>query len=375
MESQPKTILLIDDEKTLLFGLSVMVKKAGFNVLTANNGTDALRLAKTEQPDLIVSDVTMPPPNGFELRAIFSSDPDLSSIPFIFLTSHGSKSDKLRGLRSGADDYVTKPVSYEELVARIQAVLRRVALERRQERNLMQGEIKELREQILGNVTLELRSPLSLVLQTLEMSLMDRFSQDRQKQKKFIQAALNNAYRLEKMIEDLIALIQMDQGTVNNFRQVLSIERDFYPLVKFYRKRYAKRRFRMTARVVPGVVIYASQGGFKHAVGHLIDNACKFSPEKGHIDISLTRNGQGGCILTITDRGRGIPLELHEKVFERFYQINQPDTLNNEGLGLGLTIARAFARGLGGDVVLIEQKKGCQVQMTLPPPERSSNTF
>ena len=111
---------------------------------------------------------------------------------------------------------------------------------------------------------------------------------------------------------------------------------------------------------------------FRHVLFHLLDNACKFNPTsklfgKNRVNVVLAQNGQGGCILTISDQGPGIAPAYREKVFERFYQITRPELHNNEGLGVGLTIARAFARALGGDVVILDSKSGCQVQMTLPP--------
>ena len=85
------------------------------------------------------------------------------------------------------------------------------------------------------------------------------------------------------------------------------------------------------------------------------------------MDINLAANGEGGCILTVTDQGPGIPVELCEKAFERYFQVSQGDARLYEGLGVGLTIARAFARGLGGDVVILDSDAGCRVQMTIPP--------
>lgn len=358
------TILLIDDEDAMLLALSTIVKKAGYNVLKANNGIDALRLAEEHLPNLIICDVTMPFPNGFELRELLSDNPSTRTIPFIFLTSKGSDADKLKGLELGADDYITKPFKRQELLARIKALLRRVSWEHEKEKSAAEGEIKRFSTEILRNVSHELRTPLSVILQALELELMSR-------QSEFIQTIFENAHHLKRVINDLITLTQLDQGMVSQFRQPIDLELDFHALTEKYQLYEKKVEFKVL--VDSDVKIYAPRNEFQQAVEHLIDNAVKFSPEDGIIMISLAANGVGGCHLTITNRGVTIPPELREKVFERFYQVSQGLTREYTGLGVGLTIARAFARSLGGDVLIIDNEpilgtdSGCSVRMTIPP--------
>jgi DNA-binding response OmpR family regulator len=118
-------ILIIDDDDNLLFGLLAVMRREGYECISANNGKDGLSLAQERLPDLIISDVMMPPPNGFELRKQLSVNPKTIHIPFIFLTARASQGDKIFGLEAGADDYITKPFDRGELVARVRAVLRR----------------------------------------------------------------------------------------------------------------------------------------------------------------------------------------------------------------------------------------------------------
>lgn len=117
-----KQILLIDDDKTLLELLTGHVRSAGYCVLTASNGKDGLKTASEEQPDLVVLDVMMPGMDGWEVCQRLQ---DTSCAPIIMLTAKGDEIDKLRGFHLGVDDYVTKPFSFAELVARIGAVLAR----------------------------------------------------------------------------------------------------------------------------------------------------------------------------------------------------------------------------------------------------------
>lgn len=116
------TILLIDDDSTLLELLAGHLQTMGYRALTAHEGPSGLRLAAESQPDLIVLDVMMPGMDGWEVCQRLR---EKSRVPIILLTAKDDEIDKLRGFRLGVDDYVTKPFSFAELVARVGAVLAR----------------------------------------------------------------------------------------------------------------------------------------------------------------------------------------------------------------------------------------------------------
>ncbi len=124
-------ILLIDDDTTLLDLLSGHLQTAGYRPLAASDGASGLRLAAETRPDLVVLDVMMPGMDGWQvverLRGRDAPAGRLYSTPVIMLTAKGEEIDKLRGFRLGVDDYVTKPFSFAELVARVGAVLARAA--------------------------------------------------------------------------------------------------------------------------------------------------------------------------------------------------------------------------------------------------------
>lgn len=117
-----QTILLIDDDKTLLELLSSHLETAGYHALVASDGPSGVRQAAQAQPDLVVLDVMMPGMDGWEVCRRLRED---SSVSIIMLTAKGEEIDKLRGFRLGVDDYVTKPFSFAELTARVGAVLAR----------------------------------------------------------------------------------------------------------------------------------------------------------------------------------------------------------------------------------------------------------
>jgi two-component system OmpR family response regulator len=127
-------LLVVEDEPNIRELLATSLRFAGFEVLTAANGAEAVKLATTESPDLVVLDVMLPDVDGFTVtRKIRETG---RHVPIVFVTARDSTDDKIKGLTVGGDDYVTKPFSLDEVVARIRAVLRRTRGEQDDESSL-----------------------------------------------------------------------------------------------------------------------------------------------------------------------------------------------------------------------------------------------
>ena len=144
-------VLVVDDEQRILSFLSSKLRASGYEVLTASNGIEAFEQVQAQEPDLVVLDVMMPKMDGFEtLRQLRS----FSSVPVIILSAKGSNADKVKGLDLGADDYLAKPFSPDELIARIEAVRRRLA----------PTEKRKVYEQFsLGDLTIDFKKRLVIV--------------------------------------------------------------------------------------------------------------------------------------------------------------------------------------------------------------------
>ena len=122
------TILVVDDERHIVELVRFNFEKEGYNVITACDGREANKRAQEEKPDLIVLDVMLPEMDGFEVCQAIQKDTEMSEIPIIMLTARSEEIDKILGLEIGADDYITKPFSPRELLARVKARLRRIAV-------------------------------------------------------------------------------------------------------------------------------------------------------------------------------------------------------------------------------------------------------
>ena len=362
-------ILVIDDEPSIRLGIVVAIRRHGLQVIEAVDGRDGLQKAKQYLPDLIISDVMMPPPDGFELKHLLDADPNTASIPFIFLTARSGKEDRIAGIRDGADDYISKPFGMDELLARLDALLRRVQTERQHGRDQMaeiaRQDMDKLRAEILQNFHHELRTPLMNIITPLELAVNNKFD-DPVLQSNFLRTALSNVDRLESLVSDIIILSNIDQGNLNSIRQPIDLKVHLLNPIQKRLERYKTKELNFTHQILGDGEIKAARREFTQSVLHLVDNAFKFSPQNGHVNLAIDAGVNGGVKMAVSDDGPGIPLELREKVFEKFYQISQGDTRQHDGLGVGLTIARAVFRNLRGDVTIADSPKGCLVVAELP---------
>lgn len=178
------TILIVDDEQDMRQLIDVMLTKSGFQTFTAANGTEAYHIVTQQTVDLVLLDVMMPGENGF---VVCETIRGIANVPVIFLTARDSNEDKVRGLTLGGDDYMVKPFTTSELIARINAVLRRAgAAVQMIEQKFMQRGIIQL-DETSRKVTIH-QEPVALTLK--EFELLHLFMQ-----------SPNNVYTREQLLE------------------------------------------------------------------------------------------------------------------------------------------------------------------------------
>ena len=132
-------VLVVDDEEHIVELLKFNLENTGYKVITANNGNDAIRLAKENKPDLVLLDFMLPGMDGFDVCKEIKRNTETRKTAIIMLTAKGEEVDKILGLELGADDYITKPFSIRELLARVKAVLRRSANVKTEEINVFES--------------------------------------------------------------------------------------------------------------------------------------------------------------------------------------------------------------------------------------------
>jgi len=304
-------------------------------------------------PDLILADIMMPRMDGYELYKAIRARPGGVALPFIFLTAKAAKEDILMGKGLGAEDYLTKPFSPDELIVAVRSRLQRA----RAIRDAMGAEFEELKHQVVTILGHELRTPLTYVTGYTEMALEDAASLSPEELRVFLLGIKQGADRLNRLLEDVLTLLRLDSGRMaRDFKILARVYEELGVIVERavaqYMVRAADAGVSLEVRLPPDLPpVYLCEPFFVDALGRLVDNGIKFSlgPSKR---VVVGGQSVGDWVeVSVSDQGVGIPPEEVPHLFERFRQIGR-EKMEQQGVGLGLAIAQQLIQMHGGEVTV-----------------------
>ena len=338
------TILVVEDDVHLMDGIREILELEGYKVVTAVSGFDGLeRLGALRMvPDLIVSDIMMPKMDGYQFFQAVRDESKWLAIPFIFLTAKGEKSDIRLGKKMGADDYVTKPFSAEDLLVAVSSKLAR----QEQIKSAFSAQISEMKKRILTILNHEFRTPLTYVIAYADMLSRDADELSLVELKEFLKGVNTGADRLRRLISNFIFLVELETGEVDlTYSWRKRTITDYASIIQLAMKndQVMIDSSRVRVKIAPDAPpIIGDEEYLAGALARMIDNAGKFSKEGGDIIIEIGTDAEDRPMIAVTDRGRGIPREEIDQIFDSFYQINRQQ-YEDQGAGSGLAIVRGVA--------------------------------
>ena len=347
-DASARARILVADDNADMRDYIVRLIGTRWAVQTAGDGAAALEAARRSPPDLILSDVMMPRLDGFGLLQEVRRDPALRRTPVILLSARAGEEAKVDGLDAGADDYLIKPFSARELMARIQTHLTLARL--RTEFDDAQRAVR-MRDDFIAIAGHELRTPLTalrLQIEGVSRAVARDLAPERARER--LDRALTNADRLGKLIEGLLDVSRIASDGLVLKRQPVDLARLVLEAMDRSREQIEKGGY---------TVFFLGGGGpcvgewdalrLDELVSNLVANAIKYGRSAGKIDIGL-RQDHDAAMLTVTDRGIGIAPEDQERIFNRFERA--VPTTNFGGFGLGLWISRKIAEAHGGSLTV-----------------------
>lgn len=366
-------ILVVEDDLALLEGIRELLELTEYKVLTAMNGREGLEVLEKQRPDLIVSDIMMPEMDGYQFHEKVNERPELSTIPFIFLTARGEKSDIRRGKELGADDYITKPFDDEDLLVTVRAKLNRWE-NLRQQRD---EEVADLKNKILLTLSHEFRTPLTYIINYSDLLELDGQAIATEDFSDFMQGIRRGALRLNNLVDDFLILVEIETGEAEEayrYRRTRIVETSLWlrVITKPFQPKAEERGLALVMDIpddLPPLV--ADEAYLSDAIGRLIDNAIRFSKEESEWVRVSARAEEERLIISVHDQGEGIEEKDLGGLFDVFYQIDRAKR-EQQGSGSGLAICKGIVSVHGGDVgVESEYGKGSTFWISLPlePPD------
>jgi two-component system sensor histidine kinase/response regulator len=360
------TLLVVDDDPNILDNLADLLQISGYEVLAAINGVRALQAMQDKTPELIISDIMMPEMDGYTFYDAVRANPDWALIPFIFLTARGQSIDIRRGIGLGADHYIVKPFEPEDLLALVQARLRRT----QEIQSAMQKNVEHTKKRILTSLSHELRTPLNAIYGSVSLLQEDSVTLNDEEARELLNITQRGTQRLIRLVEDLLLVVRMDSGAVAleiaRFRTHAALSLLVYEVVQNLSVAAEKRHVQIEVHVPDNLTVFCVPIYLQDILSRLVDNAIKFSTPTGGRAVIKAAEQDGAVVISVQDEGIGIDEASQKLLFERFRQIDR-EKLEQQGVGLGLSIVYGLIQLHGGDIRVESQPgKGSVFTVTLP---------
>lgn len=337
-------ILVIEDEADIRDELVDWLYFEGYDVAIAIDGQQGIELAIEEQPDLIISDIRMPVMDGREVLMHVRSHPELSHVPFIFVTASAERDSVRLGMNLGADDYITKPFTVDEILTAIQAQVQKHRhhtetweIQVQQLANALDSEreARLLKSRLVAMFSHDFRNPLSLIKSSADLILNyeERLSDDRRRKK--LQQITASVTLLTQMLDDMLLVAEMEtehfeptfvEADIIAF--IMDIVQEFSQLTADNQQLVLHSQFEHIDMAFDPKLV-------RQIMVNILSNAVKYSPEGGEICVTIEKQAQHLAI-QIQDRGIGIPKAYLPYLFEPFQRADNAKSFKGTGLGLSI---------------------------------------
>lgn len=358
------TILVVEDNVDLNMAICEILESFDFEVHSAKDGFDALAWLREHKPDMILCDIMMPGMDGYTLLKHTRADNTLRTLPFIFLTARTSIADRRKAKEIGIEDYLTKPVDSNDLIAAINNALRR--------RQIMQAEMQEqlngLRDRIVAILQHEFRTPLTFVLGYAEYLLdVTRGDFNVDELRTSTSAILDGGRRLQQLIETFLLLAELQNRELDTQQVVKVLGHELWrdTIQEFTAQFYDAGITPILSPENDGVYLLADTEMVREALRRLVDNALRYRrAESTNLWLSVEIVPMSTYVgLRIRDEGAGMPAEQLKRYATAFEQHDR-DNRTEPGAGLSLALIRHVAHLHGGSLE-IESELGVGSTFTL----------
>lgn len=335
-----KTILLVDDDELIRRMFGAALERFGFHVVVATSGDEALTLARQHLPDLVLSDINMPGTNGCTLLQSLRADPELATKQIVLMTGQRTETLQRSSMDLGADDFLLKPFSAEELNRCVTARLRRSDVSRRVEDRA----IHSIQKTLHSTLPHEFFTPLAGILGLVEILQTDISRLTPNELQEILVDIQNSGLRLHRTLRNYLMLFDLERAAAlgTGKEPALAVE-SIRECVLAGAETAARRHCRLRDLVlqIAPCSVAVNPNDFAIIAEELVDNACAYSRNGSKVIVTLSTSG----MLTVKDEGRGMTDDQLAQV-GAFRQFDRAK-FEQQGLGLGLALVQRLTARQG----------------------------
>jgi len=376
MAGERERILVVDDEESVRTLLKRTLTEAGYDVVTAANGQEALDKVSQLQVRVVLSDIKMPGISGIEvLRKLTADYPDIC---VIMATAVADTQTAVDVMKLGAYDYIGKPFNRDDLVMRVRKAIEKLELEEKIKESTAELEVamrnaqvaNQAKSDFLASMSHELRTPLTSILGLSEVLQEEYFGKLNSKQKQYLNDIQESGQHLLLLINDILDIAKIEAGKMELELGPVVVKELLENSLIMIKEKAGKHNIKLDVDLAPeikGLKIQADERKLKQIIFNLLSNAVKFTPDGGRIQLGASCE-DGKLAVAVTDTGIGISLEKQEKVFQEFYQVEAGLRDKTPGTGLGLPLSRKMVEMHGGEIWCESEGegKGSRFVFTIP---------
>lgn len=365
-------ILIVDDNEANRYTLRRQLERAGYQIIQASDGTEAIELAARETPDMAIIDIGLPDISGYEVGRRIKEASSSLILPVLHISaSYVGTAEQAKGLDSGADAYLTQPIEPIMLLSTVGSLLRIRKAEKELDKRIQElrrnkadlertkseaEEANRAKSRFLANMSHEIRTPLGAILGFVDLLKDPGFSAEEKNE--YLEIVRKNGLQLNALIDDILDLSKVEAGKLELSEMKTDLTALLEDVANIFTTTAKRKNIALTFHredTVPGY-IFTDSMRLKQVLINLIGNALKFT-EQGVIDVIARRRGDK-LEFEVRDTGIGIATEHQPKLFQPFQQADSSMTRKFGGTGLGLSLSKKIAQTLHGDLWLEKSEPG-----------------
>lgn len=355
-----KTVLIIDDDNRLRPVLAAAMEAHGFRTLAAADAAAGIELARANLPDIILCDIDMPGMNGRRALQTLRADPELADRQFVLMTGNTAYADGRVSMDLGADDFLLKPFTIEDLKNCINARLKRAEISRHLETRV----IDQLRVSMQSSLPHEFFTPLAGVFGLTEMLIEDLDELPKEEIRMILHDILAASRRLHRTLRNYLFIISLDAPSSGTATPLATAMVEESLLVGVNNAIERHRRSPDLKLSLAGATLRCGPTELTALAEELVENAASFSRHGSPIHVTLKPDGDK-LLLTVKDDGRGMTQKQLQQL--GLFQQHERKKFEQQGLGLGLALCRRIVERMRGTLhIESEAGKGTTVRVTMP---------